>query len=326
MAGVTPRQVYDALTGAGFSSVQALGLMGNAYAESSLNPEAVNPGGPSQGVGLFQWTTGGNYNINGLVTGNPQKDLQAQARYAAQTIRGPAVAGSTPQQVAGNVAALFERCATCVPRGNTGPNGYTTRVANAAMIAGWARSGKWPATTRGTSPGAGAGGGATGGGAAGGGAGASAQLTAAKKPGGSQSTCLMGNPFSASVGPITLGQNCLIPKSWARVVLGIWCVAGGAIVALTGITLVLKEAAGATGAGRAAGTAADAAGTMLALFPPAEGAGVAVSAMGRRANRVASYRAGQRRESRMTRSAATSEQRAATAQERLSRASQSPAS
>ena len=74
MAGVTPKQVYQALIGAGASTLQAIGIMANAINESGLNPESVNPNDPNGGsYGLIQ-QNGSQY--RSLVTGNPPADLK----------------------------------------------------------------------------------------------------------------------------------------------------------------------------------------------------------------------------------------------------------
>jgi hypothetical protein len=140
--GVTAEQIYQSLLANGYSSVQAMGIMANMINESSLDPEAVNPGGPSAGVGLVQWETTFYPAAAGLVTGNPVQDMDNQVRYLAQCA-GPhsqATSGTTAAQVAGNFAEYFERCATCNPGGDQ----YNSRVANAATVESWASSGNWP--------------------------------------------------------------------------------------------------------------------------------------------------------------------------------------
>lgn len=141
-SGVTPEQIYETLLANGYSSVQAFGIMANMINESSLNPEAVNPGGPQYGVGLVQWETTYYSGAAGLVTGNPVQDMDNQIKYLTQTAgpKSQATSGNTGAQVAGNFAQYFERCASCNPGGYQ----YNSRVANAATVEGWASSGKWP--------------------------------------------------------------------------------------------------------------------------------------------------------------------------------------
>ena len=141
-----PRQIWTELELAGASAVQAAGIMGNWLAESRLNPEAqaVDSNG-YKSYGLAQWNTApGNYpNAASLVTGDPARDARAQVQFFYQTGGGAAAKGSTPQQVASNIAANYERCAGC----QSGGAQNTARQANAATVAGWAGTGNWPAAT-----------------------------------------------------------------------------------------------------------------------------------------------------------------------------------
>jgi Phage tail lysozyme len=140
MAGVTPKQVYQALTGAGASTVQAIGIMANSIAESGLNPEAVNKSDPNGGSYGFVQQNGASY--ASLVTGNAAADLAAQVKVVAQNGGFAAASGSTGAQAAGNFAANYERCVGCQPGGAQ----YSDRVANAATVEGWISSGNWPAS------------------------------------------------------------------------------------------------------------------------------------------------------------------------------------
>ena len=154
----TARQVYDALRAAGFNRSQAIGLMANAFHESSFDQEAINPAGPASGVGLFQWQTTDFPAAAHYVTGNPARDLQVQIQAIKSDVSHLNLSGSA-QQVAGTVAADFERCADCQP----GQSEFNARVASAGSLWRQAESGNWLGT---------AGGGVTGGG--GGGSGSSA--------------------------------------------------------------------------------------------------------------------------------------------------------
>jgi hypothetical protein len=103
-------------------------------------------------------------------------------------------------------------------------------------------------------------------------------------------------------------------KALARQLLGGLVIAGGFVIVLVGASLLFKSAGlGGSGTG---GKAARVTGEMLAVFPPAEGAGVALSAAGGRANRVAAHRARGRTAATGERRAATGEKNAATARRR----------
>lgn len=162
----TEKEVYDALVGVGFSRSQAAGIMGNLQNESGFNPEALNPGGPTAGVGLAQWETTYYPAAAGYRTGNPARDLAVQVKAIASEAKHLNLSGSAGQ-VAGTWAADFERCAGCQPGGQQ----YNARVANAQRIYQQAATGKWPAPAGGGISGSGGSGG-------GGGSGQPAQLDA----------------------------------------------------------------------------------------------------------------------------------------------------
>src|SRR5271163_843843 len=102
MAGVTPRQIYQALTGAGASTTQAIGIMANGIAESGLNPEAIG----DQGTSFGTWQEHG-AGYAGLVTGNPETDLAAQVKVLAQNGGFAAATGSNAGEAAGNFSANY---------------------------------------------------------------------------------------------------------------------------------------------------------------------------------------------------------------------------
>jgi hypothetical protein len=133
----TEREVYDALTGKGFSMAQAAGIMGNIQNESGYNQEAVGDGGTS--FGLVQWHVPGYPFAPGLVTGNLDADLSRQMGYIVQASHGVDMRGSA-EAVAGAWASQFERCVGCQPGGAQ----YASRVANAGRIFTQAQTGKWP--------------------------------------------------------------------------------------------------------------------------------------------------------------------------------------
>ena len=222
MAGVTPRQIYQALINAGASTTQAIGIMANMIAESGLNPEAVGDQGTS--FGLVQ-QHGGQYST--LVTGNPPADMNAQVKVVARNGGFFAADGANGAQAAGNFSARYERCTTCQP----GQSSYNQRVANAAMVAGWVSSGKWP-TSVGSATAAAAGGGST--------------------SNSSDPTCAWG--FSGSL-VVTSVNICIVKKTTLRhLVGGLVMVAGGSVV-LVGAVILAASAFQRSGAQRAVSNA-----------------------------------------------------------------------
>lgn len=135
----TEREVYNALVGAGFSMAQAAGIMGNLQNESSFNQEAVNPGGPTAGVGLAQWETTYYPIAATFVTGNLPDDLADQIAEIQVNAKSVYMGGSAVD-VAGAWASQFERCAGCEPGGPQ----WSSRRANAQRIYQQAQTGHWP--------------------------------------------------------------------------------------------------------------------------------------------------------------------------------------
>jgi Phage tail lysozyme len=253
-AGVTPKQIYTALTSAGASTIQAIGIMANMINESSLNPEAVGDQGTS--FGLVQ-QHGMQY--AGLVTGNPVNDMNAQIKTMATNGGIVAASGSTGAAAAGNFAANYERCVGCQQGGAQ----YNQRVANAATVAGWVSSGKWPASA----------GSATAGAAGAGGAGTASNST--------DPACAWG--FSGSL-VVTSVNICVVKKTTLRHLVGGLVLAGGGIVVMTGAIILAASAFNHSGAGRAVQQAA-------AVVP---GAAPAAAALRRAAPRAAPRRQQQR--------------------------------
>jgi hypothetical protein len=221
MATVTPKQIYTALTAAGASTIQAIGIMANMIAESSLNPEAVGDQGTS--FGLVQ-QHGMQY--AGLVTGNPVADMNAQIKTLAQNGGIVAATGTTGAAAAGNFSANYERCTTCQP----GQASYNARVANAATVAGWVSSGSWPASA----------GSATAGAAGAGGAGSTSNST--------DPTCAWG--FSGSL-VVTSVNLCVVKKTTLRHVVGGGLLVAGGVVLLAGAAILAASAFRSSGAQRA---------------------------------------------------------------------------
>src|SRR5215470_12223995 len=92
---VSPKQVYDALTSQGASSIQALGIEANIINESGFNVGAVGDQGTS--FGLVQQH--GNYGY--LVTGNTIADLNAQVSLLKSLGGFQAASGQTAADAAG---------------------------------------------------------------------------------------------------------------------------------------------------------------------------------------------------------------------------------
>jgi hypothetical protein len=153
---VSPREIWDALLRAGATPVQAAGIMGNQFYESTWDPEAhaLDTNG-AWSYGLNQWNTASYPNAAQLVTGNAQSDLQAQVRFLATTGGFRAASGNSPAAAGSAFAANYERCQGC----QAGGSQNQLRSAKAAQVAGIAASGHWPRTAGG----AGGGGGGSGG-------------------------------------------------------------------------------------------------------------------------------------------------------------------
>jgi uncharacterized protein YoaH (UPF0181 family) len=141
--GVSVASIYHELIAQGASTVEALGIMANMISESGFNTQAVGDQGTS--FGLVQQH--GNYSY--LVTGNPQQDMVKQIQTLKSLGGFSAASGNTPQEAAGNFAANYERCVGCQPGGAQ----YNGRVANAAKVVGYFKSGKWPNVGGGANPG-----------------------------------------------------------------------------------------------------------------------------------------------------------------------------
>jgi|HubBroStandDraft_1064217.scaffolds.fasta_scaffold17631_4 hypothetical protein len=274
MAGVTPKQIWDALEKAGASSVQAVGIMANAIAESSLDPEAraMDTNGYYSN-GLWQFNEDSYPSAGELVTGNPGRDMLAQVQFLIQNGGLQAASGTTVDETAGNFASQFERCATCTPGGTS----YEQRVGNAATVAGWAATGSWPSSTGSASD--------------------TATLTAAQgqavKQG--QAECLWaigenGIPgtsiyvrilsLGSASGNIGAGSFCIFSKSQARAMIGAGLLVGGILITAAGLAMVLKAAAVTQLAG-VASVASRVAGPVAAVAGPEAGVAAAATSAAR---------------------------------------------
>jgi hypothetical protein len=266
--GVTPFQIYTALVKAGASTVQAIGIMANMMNESDLNVETGAGGSAidSNGFpvyGLVSWNTASYPSASQLVTGNPARDLTAQANYLKSTGGFAAASGATPSEAAGSFASKYEKCGGCQPGGAQ----YNSRVANATTISQWQVSGSWPKSAGSAAAGSGAGG-------AGGGTG----------PG-----CLLANPFSVQlplIGNVSAGPSCLFSTSQARALIGGMLMIPALVLGVTGAVII--TALGFRKAAPAAGRAAETVGAGLAFVPGLEGAGLAVAGAGAAARRAGS--------------------------------------
>lgn len=235
--GVSPKDIWDALLAAGFSSVQAAGVMGNMISESSLNVESsARDSNGAMAYGLVSWNAASYPNAASLVTGNPQADLKRQVDFLASSGGRAAASGTTVRDTAGNFAARYERCQGCQPGGSQ----WTTRVAQAATVAGWAASGNWPsskgdATTKATLTAAQA-----------------AEQGQAQKAcawsigwGGIPDTSWLKRIFSFGLAGGNAGafEACLLSKSQARAMAGFGLLGVGGVVMFGGVQLMFAAAA-----------------------------------------------------------------------------------
>jgi hypothetical protein len=228
--GCGAQAIYTALLAQGFSTVQAVGAMANAIAESSLNPEvSVIDSNGARSNGLWQFNEVSYPDSGKLITGNCAADIQQQVGYLKAHVSGQALNGSTGAEVASNFAANFERCQGCAQGGSQN----ATRTANAATVQGWISSGSWPTSSAGIS-----------GGSSGGGNVLTSTITAG--------TCVI--PLNIPVA----GQFCLLSKGQARGVLGVLLMIAGGVLLLPGVLVLAAAGLERTGAGAAAGKAAGA--------------------------------------------------------------------
>jgi hypothetical protein len=254
-AAATPKDIWDALEAAGASSIQAAGIMGNAIAESSLNPEArAMDSNGFYSNGLWQFNEDSYPNSGSLVTGHPMADMLAQTRFLAQVGGFKAAAGSTPAQAAASFAANFERCKTCASGGAQN----ATRQANAQSVAGWAAAGAWPSSVGSASD--------------------TASLTSAQAAQVS-ATCAMGiSGLNATIPVIpgvwhqTVGvpNICLLSNSQARAVEAVLIFTAGGIIMGVGLVLAMVGAQVATARAQAvASRVPGVSGIAAAATPPA---------------------------------------------------------
>jgi hypothetical protein len=217
---VTPLQVYQALTAAGFSTVQAIGVMANGIAESGLNPEAdVVDSNGYRSYGIWQFNAESYPNAASLVTGNCTADLAAQVGQVKASASGQALAGSTAAEVAGNFAQYFEKCQTCQPGGTS----YNERQADAGDVAQWAASGNWPTS-----------------------AGSLGSSSSSSSSAAASADCAFGPDL-----PL-VGTVCLVKKATIRHAAGVLLMTAGGLVSGLGVILLAAFAFRQTGGLRAA--------------------------------------------------------------------------
>jgi Phage tail lysozyme len=273
MAAVTPKQIYLALTSAGASTVQAIGIMANMLNESSLNPEAVGDQGTSFGLVQqhgMQYAT--------LVSGQPAADMNAQIKVLARNGGFAAASGSTAGAAAGNFAANYERCTGC----QAGGAQYSSRVANAATVAGWVSSGKWPASA---------------------GSAAAATAAAGSASNSTDPACAWG--FSGNL-VVTSVNLCIVKKTTLRHAAGAGVMVAGGVVLLVGAVILAASAFQRSGA---LGKAADVAAVVPGGAVAAEGLTVAH----RRATRTGAGVTSERQTARKTAARKTAQQQRKTA-------------
>lgn len=331
MTTVTAAQLYSALRTAGYSPVQAVGIMANAANESgtpgnplaAYNLDATGDNGCSHG--LLQWNTcGGGYKS---MAG---QSLQTQIAYMGQTLPNNCMGMGNAADIAACLSASFEKCQGCQQGGAQ----YNQRVGNVAPLTAAAfYTGDSGAATP-------AGGGLTTG--TGTGSGTPAQTTSAVS--GSNPDCMISASGVSGLSAIPVIGNviggvlntvtpCFVTFSNVRAWISPAIILTGAVLMVTGAVLIIKQTpVGQAATGVVKGTASGA-GNVVAWFaaPEIEGAAAAGRTAGRRATRLAaSTRTGrsaaaqgkargsaarqQQRLGQGERRAATGERRAATAE------------
>lgn len=101
-------RVWTKLTSAGFTKYAAAGILGNMYAESSVEPDTTEYGGGG-GYGLVQWTPKSKLVTYAKSVNRSEKDLDLQVEYLIKQLRGttdifPDTAAYKPLQAANSVS------------------------------------------------------------------------------------------------------------------------------------------------------------------------------------------------------------------------------
>jgi hypothetical protein len=139
---VTKRAIWRALRAAGYSQVQAAGVMGNMQNESAFNVETNWPDvNGFHAYGLISWNAAFYPHAPSLVTGDQWADLARQVRYLHRHTRRvtKGLRGSTAAEVASNWSDYVEACAGCA----FGDYQNSRRQAIAVIIYQEAKSGRW---------------------------------------------------------------------------------------------------------------------------------------------------------------------------------------
>ena len=134
--------IWKALRAAGYSQVQAAGVMGNMQNESAFNVESDWLDTNSyQAYGLISWNAAYYPNAPSLVTGDQWADLTRQVQWLLHDTRRVAkgLRGLTPAEVASNWSDYVEHCAGCAFGGYQN----SRRQAIAVVIYQEATSGGW---------------------------------------------------------------------------------------------------------------------------------------------------------------------------------------
>lgn len=121
---------YNYFIGKGLSPAASAGIVGNLIAESSVNPESVQPYGGA-GRGIAQWSVGGRWNP-ALMTGNESQDLQNQLDYIWSELNTSYTSVLSGLQTAQNVTVATTIVETQYERPKQ--NNTDTRVAAATSV------------------------------------------------------------------------------------------------------------------------------------------------------------------------------------------------
>lgn len=137
------QQIYQYLTGQGYSGTAAAGILGNIEQESTGNPESVGTGG----AGLIGWTPpSAAFPDQPIVTGSPKNDLSAQLTdlwaWNQRNAAGPSFLNKATSPA--NAALLYMNQAE---RPAVATENLANRQASAIAVANAAKTGNWKAGT-----------------------------------------------------------------------------------------------------------------------------------------------------------------------------------
>jgi hypothetical protein len=144
VGGTNAEKIYNFFTNQGLTPAQAAGFIGNFYAESSLNSEAVNPNDKGKvSEGLAQWRGDRRDGLMAFAASNNMnyKSLTAQLNYVMHELRttekrayGVLKTASTPKQAAIAICRFYERPSFTIVDGEYTSPSLNTRI-NAAVDA-----------------------------------------------------------------------------------------------------------------------------------------------------------------------------------------------